>query len=409
MKKAKGLWVIFALGLLIPLLVGAQSARADSQVITINSNGDITPSNAPIQREKSIYTITSNLYNSSITIERGNIVINGANHTLQGPGSSQNLIAVTLMASNVTVNNFRISGWKAGVYGAYNNNTITNNVFTDNNQGITVYANNYVVSENSISGSDTAILVCSGVLQPQGDNNLITRNQITNNNWALDIVNSNGTIITENNITENKVILTLGTQQANIHLAGVHMLYLNNFINNQKVLHIPFGGPFASAAVPVSPAGQWDNSTAGNYWGDYSSKYPNASEIGHLRIGDTPYLIEDSVTWSRDYANGTHLEGIAILGTAIDCYPLMAPHNISNSNTLSPYPSSIQSASPTPSPTPSPPIAPAQSQSATPSPTITLTPSSPSIPEVPTWMILSLTAITMLIAAIIIKRKKLKE
>ena len=77
--------------------------------------------------------------------------------------------------------------------------------------------------------------------------------------------------------------------------------------------------------VPLSPAGQWDNGSIGNYWSDYLSRYPNATEIDHSGIGDTPYAIIDSTTYSDDYANGTAITGTAILGTAIDRYPLMVP------------------------------------------------------------------------------------
>ena len=131
-----------------------------------------------MQMEGNTCIITADL-NSSITVERGNIVVDGANHTLQGPGISQNAIAITLMASNVTVENLHVTSWKAGVYGAFNNNTITNNVFTGNYQAVAIYADDYVVSENNISGSsDAAILIDTGATRPQGDNNLITQNQI---------------------------------------------------------------------------------------------------------------------------------------------------------------------------------------------------------------------------------------
>lgn len=350
--------------------LGAEINVAEAQIltITIKPDGSIDPSSDAIQRKGNVYVATADL-NCSINIQKGDIIVDGVNHTLQGPGSSKNFIAITLMASNITVNNFRISGWRAGVYGAYNNNTITNNVFTDNNQGITIYASDYVVSQNSISGSGTAIMVASGALQPQGDNILIIQNQLANNNWAFDIVNSNGTTITKNNVTDNAIILTLGTQKANINLFGFHMLYFNNFVNNTKVLHIPFGGPFVSGFVPISPAGSWDNGTVGNYWGDYLSKYPNASEIGHLGIGDTSYLIEDTTTWSSDYANGTHLEGTAVLGIAIDHYPLIAPYNDSNGAPL-------QYLSPSPSTSPTPILSPSNSPTQQPTPEPTQTASS---------------------------------
>jgi hypothetical protein len=36
----------------------------------------------------------------------------------------------------------------------------------------------------------------------------------------------------------------------------------------------------------------WDNGTTGNYWSDYQSRYPNATEIDSSGIGNTPYAID---------------------------------------------------------------------------------------------------------------------
>ena len=403
MKKALLTAIAIAV-LLISLAAGMQIAEAQTQPITIYADGSIDPSNAAIQKEGNTYVITSDL-TEPINIERGNIVLNGANHTLQGPGSDKNFAAITLMASNVTVVNLRVTGWKAGVYGAYNNNTVTNNVFVGNYRGITLYSDDYVVTENNITGSDVAVLVNSGALRPQGDNNLIIRNQIASNNWAFDILNSNGTIIAENNVSDNSIILTLGTQHADSGFAGFHLLYLNNFVNNGQTLNVPIIGPFVSNAVTVSPAGQWDNGAVGNYWSDYASRYPNATEIGHSGIGDTPYLIEESQAWQGDY-NGTHMEGTAVLGTAVDSYPLMAPNNISSSQL--PYPLPSPSPSTTPFPSPSPTLTPTPSSSPThsssPTPTGSQQPESSSEPsdtKIP-FTELVLATVAVIVAALVV-------
>ena len=347
LKKIFSVSILFALILVLPVVqhVKAQSLPG----ITISADGNVTPSSTAMQMEGNTYVVTADL-NSPVTIERGNIVVNGANHTLQGPGSSQNAIAITLLASNVTVENLRVTNWKAGVYGAYNNNTIKNNVFAGNYQAVALYADDYVVSENSISGSsDAALLIDTGATRPQGDNNLITQNQLTSNNWALDILNSNGTTITENNVTNNAVALVQGTLSANVNSAGFQLLYSNNFINNAQTLYLPIGVPFMQDVIPVSPAGQWDNGIVGNYWSDYQSRYPNATEIDHSGISDTAYDIIDSTTYSDDYANGTAISRTAILGTAVDRYPLMAPFSASTEQN----PTQTYSPSPSPSHSPS--------------------------------------------------------
>ena len=381
MRKAFALVLILVI-LISSCIIAVQPVKAQSLAgIIINADGSVTPSSAAIQMEGNTCIITADL-NSFITVERGNIVVDGANHTLQGPGISQNTIAITLMASNVTVENLHVTGWKAGVYGAFNNNTITNNVFAGNYQAVSIYADNYVVSENSISGSsDAAILIDTGATRPQGDDNLITQNQLTSNNWALDILNSNGTTIAQNNVTNNAVALVLGTLSANVNSAGFQLLYSNNFINNTQILYVPIGVPFMQDVVPLSPAGQWDYGSIGNYWSDYLSRYPNATEIDHSGIGDTPYAIIDSTTYSDDYANGTAITGTAILGTAIDRNPLMVP--FSASTVTNPK----QASSPSPSPPHSP---------------------SPTIPEFPS-VIIGIAIVMTVTAALMVYIKKLKK
>jgi hypothetical protein len=51
----------------------------------------------------------------------------------------------------------------------------------------------------------------------------------------------------------------------------------------------------------------WDNGTVGNYWSDYLTRYPNASEIDGTGVGDTPFYINPN---------------------NIDNYPLMEPATI---------------------------------------------------------------------------------
>jgi hypothetical protein len=381
MRKAFAVVLILVI-LISSCIIAVQPVKAQSLTgIIINADGSVTPSSAAIQMEGNTCIITADL-NSFITVERGNIVVDGANHTLQGPGISQNAIAITLMASNVTVENLHVTGWKAGVYGAFNNNTITNNVFAGNYQAVSIYADDYVVSENSISGSsDAAILIDTGATRPQGDDNLITQNQLTSNNWALDILNSNGTTIAQNNVTNNAVALVLGTLSANVNSAGFQLLYSNNFINNTQILYVPIGVPFMQDVVPLSPAGQWDYGSIGNYWSDYLSRYPNATEIDHSGIGDTPYAIIDSTTYSDDYANGTAITGTAILGTAIDRYPLMVPFYASTVTNPK------QASSPSPSPSHSP---------------------SPTIPEFPS-VIIGIAIVMTVSAALMVYIKKLKK
>jgi len=57
----------------------------------------------------------------------------------------------------------------------------------------------------------------------------------------------------------------------------------NNFLENNFVIY---------AFLRIRGKNVWDNRSVGNYWNDYLTKYPNASEIGNSGIGDTPYVID---------------------------------------------------------------------------------------------------------------------
>ena len=318
-------WVLI-LGLLTAItMIYVMPVNAQSSKITIDGNGDVIPSVASIPRDGNVYSLTANLNNTSIIVEANNIVIDGANHVLGGLGVNQNMIALNLTATNVTVQDMHICNWKVGVLGAWNNNAITNNTLTNNGEGIVIYGDDYDVRQNSVMGSTTALFIDGGAFRPQGDNNFITQNRITSNTYALDILNSDGTTIKGNDIANNDCILVLATNTRNT------FLFYNNFTNNTQVLSIPFWGPTVEGIVAFSPAGQWDNGTLGNYWSDYQTTYRNATEIDHTGIGNTPYLITSMIPYSINYANGTDITGVATLGTAIDNHPLMASALISKS------------------------------------------------------------------------------
>jgi len=69
------------------------------------------------------------------------------------------------------------------------------------------------------------------------------------------------------------------------HLVAENNLFLRNiFVNNSK----NFGTNWA-----VEGTNSFDDGKEGNYWDDYLTMYPNASEVGQSGTGDTPYLLVD--------------------------------------------------------------------------------------------------------------------
>jgi hypothetical protein len=133
----------------------------------------------------------------------------------------------------------------------------------------------------------------------------------------------------------------------------------NNFLN----IEVNTGGALSLSLQGKLP--YWD----GNYWSDYRTRYPNASEIGSSGIWDTPYV-------------STPLQ------RTIDRASLVSPSTFSHPSIAEP---------PTQTPTPS--------VSANPSHNQTTKPSSKIFPS---WLIL-LFILAIVLVAVGVVRKRLKK
>ena len=298
--------------------VKAQSATA----IYINSDGSVTGTSM-IQRDGDIYRLTGNTYDSPITVLRNNIVLDGEGFSLQGSGGwgiagvagVEVKAAINLTCGDVIVRNFNISGWETGILGAYNGNTIINNNITGTQNALAIYADNYNVTGNYLASNIYGVLI-------KGNTICISNNQIQNNVDGILIFASSRNVITENYIANNDVALNMYTMPP----TDVQ-IYDNNFINKPDATIVSTtSDQFSFGNGGTMPP--LDNGTVGNYWSDYTTKYPNATEIENTNIGNTPYLIR-------------------VNPTVIDRFPLMAPVNIQKTTLASP------SQTPTPSPNPS--------------------------------------------------------
>ena len=289
-------------------IVKSQSAGA----IFINSDGSVSGT-TNIQRDGNLYRLTATLYDSPIVVLRNNIVIDGEGFVLQGAGGwgtpgvagLEATSGINLTCSNVTVRNFNIWGWEVGILGAYNSNIISNNNITETERAIAIYADNYNVTGNYLGNSIIGVRV-------KGNYNSFSENQIMNNYWGFLISSSSGVIIAENNIANNDYAVNTDNMPP-----SNFQIYHNNFINGANTTIVTT----TSDAFPGWPNGgtlpPWDNGSEGNCWSDYATKYPNATEIDHTGIGDTPYLIR-------------------VNPTVIDRYPLITPVTIQNITIASP-------------------------------------------------------------------------
>ncbi len=254
------------------------------------------PASAPVKSFGNWFKVTGDL-NTSLVVEKNDIVLDGQGFTLQGPGGENNgLAGIKLNCSNVTVANFRISGWQVGILGAFDNNTIISNNFTGNLQDVAVYANDYVITGNSI-GAERIV----------GNNNVISRNDIRLGTYATGfwISNSSKTVIEENNVTLSR-LTTFFISTDN----GDFKVYHNNFLNVEEhtggylllIMSYPQG---TNATSPF-----WDDGfpSGGNFWSDYARRYPGAVEVEGSNIGSVQYV---SATTPK----------------VVDRYPLIEPYS----------------------------------------------------------------------------------
>ncbi|MCJ7631819.1 right-handed parallel beta-helix repeat-containing protein, partial [Candidatus Bathyarchaeota archaeon] len=147
---------------MVTLAFNIKLVEAAGPTIYVRADGSVDPSNAPIERDGDVYTFSSDIFIGSdygsppargIVVERDNITIEGNEHLLQGVGGV--LVGIDLSGRRyVTVKNAQIKNFGAGIYlfDSSNNNTISGNNITNNNDGIRLSSSSYnTISENNIT------------------------------------------------------------------------------------------------------------------------------------------------------------------------------------------------------------------------------------------------------------------
>jgi hypothetical protein len=282
-----------ALALVVVLLLSAavwtQSknfAFAQTMSVTINNDGSVSPSTAPIQQTGNTYTLTSSI-NGRISVNKNNIILAGNAMTLSG-GLLLNGV------SNVTVENFTIEGGEqigetprglfAGIYlGDTSNAVIANNTITEVSNFLATFEYYETVA---------------GIIVTGGGSNIFSGNNLVDNFQGMEFENTAHNLIVENNVTYSSAA---EKAQGYHDPAGIFFDRASNntvYHNNFEISIDGQAGDSYNDSVNT-----WDNGypAGGNYWINY-----NAQEIGSSGIGNIPYEID---------ANN------------IDRYPLMEPFN----------------------------------------------------------------------------------
>jgi parallel beta-helix repeat protein len=332
--------------------------------IVINSDGSVTGTNN-IQQVGNTYALTSNIVNSQIEVQRDNVVIDGAGFTLTEPPINTTGIMIPAggfpeinlsSRTNVTIKDLNIIGSISGITIQdssnitiennnlencsnialtsidSNNTAISGNTITNNNQGIEILNSNYTtilantLEQNAIGvwcyASHLPPKLQSGALSSCSYTDIIGNNIQANTKHGIDLTATFYTRIEYNNVENNANGIYLYPSYYTI-------IYQNNFITNTQSVFTDGGLSSGGGNTWI-----WNSTSQGNYWSDYLTKYPNATEVGNSGIGNSSYVID---------ANN------------IDYYPLMIEVQTSPPYSTIGFPVSSPSASISPSsPSPTP-------------------------------------------------------
>jgi parallel beta-helix repeat protein len=240
---------------------------------------------------------------SGITLEYGcaNNVISGNRVESNGWGigvgddSNNNVVSKNEVAANV----------KHGVsfgYHSIGNAAIENHVAKNGGSGIFFST----IQDSNVTGNNVTLNKGCGIGFGYGPNGLVRQNYISKNSVGIWISNAEANTITFNSVAENAVW--------GIELEGSHknnMIHHNNFINNaadqgiqariaEIWIYPGLNKPHRPGETVEPPrlvggaANVWDNGKEGNYWSDYTARYPNASMQGDSGTADTPYFINEN-------------------------------------------------------------------------------------------------------------------
>ena len=238
------------------------------------------------------YSVSAN-YAYGVMIEADNCVITGNNIVNTLAGIFCSVQSSTFIAQNNITGNHNDGSDSDGIefYGGFNN-TISGNSITNNaGSAITIIGYSDNITGNNLSQNVIGIGLSATY-------SVIFKNNITENSeQGIYLTGSNNTI-SANYIAKNKYgIYSLPS----FGLSSNNTIFHNDFVNNKQ------------NAYSISPSDIqiWDEgySLGGNYWSDYSTVHPNATEIGNSGIMNLPYSI---------CANNT------------DEYPLMTLFDVAN-------------------------------------------------------------------------------
>jgi parallel beta-helix repeat protein len=164
-----------------------QKAETWTGTVYIKADGSIDPSDAPILRSGNLYTLIDDIISNAngIVIERDNVILDGAGHTIQGKYAYATFGIYLVGRTNVTIRNTKTKAfwYCVRLNGGSKNNNISGNTITDNHVGIGFFSG---PSNNSVLGN-TIRNNTYGIWFKGSANNTLRNNAIDNNTYTFNI------------------------------------------------------------------------------------------------------------------------------------------------------------------------------------------------------------------------------
>ena len=241
-----------------------------------------------VYRSSKIIFLTNNISVGQSTFDQAGIhLYYSSENMMYGNRFSNNSRGIWLYHSNQTYisgNEFVNNEGQIRLEYSTNNTISENNMSNSTRNAISLYhSSNNSIYENNITNGYNSSGYGNGIgLSALSDNNTLSGNNITNNDYGIRLHFSNRNIISGNNIVDNR--------------EGVHLehsydneFYSNNFIDNIQHVNIP----------ALGYVNFWsDNYPVGNYWGNYTDidqfSGPYQNETGSDGIWDNPYVIDEN-------------------------------------------------------------------------------------------------------------------
>jgi len=299
----------------------------------------------------------SSMEDPGLVIHKNNIILDGQGHTFAHTGGATYVTGIALKGvDNVEIRNLTIRDFATAIglgSSASNASIHGNDIIGSAHQGIALWESSRcnTIFDNDIFGGDgiyiesfdnkifeNRIFGCNhAIYLAWSNNNSVYRNNLGNshypNTYAVSMWDSEENEVFENNVTDNIHGICLAYCHWNsirdnnitsckygVYLWGEHTnlgagnntitgnfislnnygFYLDGTANSNNTIHhnIIADNNYSAYVDKWLGAGEnvWDNGypSGGNYWSDYTNRYPNATEIDSSGIGNTPYVVDSS-------------------------------------------------------------------------------------------------------------------